>query len=156
MTLDAKITNLLQRIVVEHDWKFAIGVRIRFNNPSLLYQTYPQEWQDYYTKNALVMVDPTVRWGLQNTGYCTWSSLAEEDSEGVFAAAAKFGLNYGFAVSEGSPMDRSMGFFARSSGEFSESEMQEGDSLVKELHNLTDGFENWDPDDVAAARAIKL
>ena len=43
MTLDAKITNLLQRIVVVHDWKFAIGVRISFNNPSLLYQTYPQE-----------------------------------------------------------------------------------------------------------------
>ena len=156
MTLDAKISALLQRIVETRDWKFAIGVRIRFNNPSLLYQTYPQDWQDYYTKNALVMVDPTVRWGLQNTGYCRWSSLADQDSEGVFAAAAKYGLSHGFAVSEGSPMDRTMGFFARSSGEFTESEMQEGDALVKELHQLTEGFENLDPAEIAAARAIKL
>ena len=110
MTLNAKISNLLQRIVETDDWKFSIGVRIRFNNPSLLYQTYPQGWQDYYSKNALVMVDPTVRWGLQHTGVTSWAALTDQDSEGVFAAAAEHGLNHGFAVSEGSPKDRTMGF----------------------------------------------
>lgn len=102
------------------------------------------------------MVDPTVRWGLQHTGVTSWAALIDEDSEGVFAAAAKHGLNHGFAVSEGSPKDRTMGFFARSNGEFSEAEMAVGAALVRELHDLTEGFEDLDEAEIAAARAIKI
>ncbi len=47
---------------------YAIALHIRYTTPAFLFQTYPKEWMEYYSQNGLVLHDPTVRWGLANTG----------------------------------------------------------------------------------------
>jgi LuxR family transcriptional regulator len=43
-----QIQAQLDRLTAQSDWRFALGLIIRFNKPTLMYQTYPQDWLDYY------------------------------------------------------------------------------------------------------------
>ncbi|TMV71926.1 transcriptional regulator, partial [Thioclava sp. BHET1] len=96
-----KISQLLRYLSDISDWRFAIGVRIRFANPTLTYQTYPKAWIEYYDANHLLYQDPTIRWGMTHTGTATWAELADQDAAGVFDKAAAFGLRHGLIVSVG-------------------------------------------------------
>jgi len=71
---------------VVSDWRFALGLHVRFANPTLLYQTYPPEWIKYYNSEGLVFVDPAVRWAIANKGICDWSDLEAVDDHNVLAA----------------------------------------------------------------------
>jgi LuxR family transcriptional regulator len=109
-----EIKNQLQLLVAGGDWMFAVGLRIRFNHPSLLYQTYPEAWVAYYAQNGLLFADPAVLWGMTNIGICDWTELEAIDQAGVLRQARDFGLVHGVVVSVGDSSNRSLGFFARS------------------------------------------
>lgn len=142
----------LQLMSAISDWKFALGLHVRFANPTLLYQTYPQEWIDFYTANGLVFRDPTVRWAMTHTGICDWSELAEQDESNVFGQAAEFGLRYGKAVAVGDET-RSAGFFAHPSRRIEQAEVEEAHALLKELHDMTKGVELMPAEELKRLRA---
>ncbi|OOY18172.1 autoinducer binding domain-containing protein [Thioclava sp. DLFJ4-1] len=130
----------LQRLGEVSDWKFALGLHIRFANPTLLYQTYPQEWMNFYTANGLVFVDPTVKWAMTHTGICDWSELADQDESNVFGQAAEFGLRFGKAIAIGET-SRSAGFFTHPSRKIEDAEAEQARALLEELHEMTKGVE---------------
>ena len=105
------VRNILRDLNDHTGWRFAVGVRIRFANPTLLFQTYPQEWIDYYNDNALIFTDPTIRWGLSHTGVCDWDDLRADDGAGMMTKAAEHGLRFGIVVSVGDVGSRTLGFF---------------------------------------------
>lgn len=134
-----KINLELQRLVAVPVWRFAVGLRIRFNHPTLLYQTYPDDWIAYYAKNGLLFVDPTVRWGMTETGMVDWNDLASGDSAGVFRQAADHGLVHGIAISVGDHATRSLGFFAARERPISADERLLAQEVVTNLHEATEG-----------------
>ncbi len=149
------LRQLLQRLSDISDWKFALGLHIRFANPMLLYQTYPQAWIDYYNDEGLVFVDPTVRWAVANIGICDWSSLADQDQSNVLGQAAEYGLNYGKVVSIGRT-SRTFGFFTHSSHEIERSAIEEAQAILEELHEATQGVELLSEDELAPLRELNL
>ncbi|MBD3764123.1 MAG: autoinducer binding domain-containing protein [Rhodobacterales bacterium] len=131
------ISLQLQRVVANPVWRFAIGLRIRFNHPTLLYQTYPQDWVAAYAAEGLLLVDPAVRWGMTHLGLCNWADLAAEDEAGLFARAADHGLRHGIAVSVGDEGSRSIGFFARPDRAPDAAERALACDVMARLHDLT-------------------
>ena len=106
MTLTDQIRAQLDRLTAQSDWRFAIGLVIRFNKPTLMYQTYPQDWLDYYARNGLLFSDPILKWGMENFGICDWAVLRAQDAGGVMDRAATFGLVNGIIVSTGNEVSR--------------------------------------------------
>jgi len=149
-----KIDRQLQRLVAVPQWRFAIGLRIRFNHPTLLYQTYPEKWVSHYSRNGLLFVDPAVGWGMTNTGMVNWDDLTSSDPAGVFSQAAEHGLRHGIVVSVGELATRSLGFFASSDGPIPQNHRALADEVVQELHGLSQGMEEMDPADLAPFAAL--
>ncbi|MCE6953052.1 autoinducer binding domain-containing protein [Cereibacter sphaeroides] len=135
-----RVRELLSAVAARSDWHFAIGVRIRFANPTLLYQTYPEAWVNTYAEQALIFVDPTVRWGMEHPGICRWSELSDQDEAGVMAKAADFGLRYGIVVSVGEASARTLGFFCRPERELTDEEASFALETVQVLHDETSGI----------------
>ena len=152
--LASKTNGILDQLVKASDWRFAIGVRIRYSNPTLLYQTYPEDWLRLYDKEAMLLQDPTIMWGMTNIGVIDWTDLKTDDAAGVFDKAAKFGLKYGIAVSVGEPSQRTLGFFARASAPFSDEDKDKASELVKELHDATEGVLDIPDDELNKLRAL--
>jgi LuxR family transcriptional regulator len=149
-----RLNQLLQRLVAVPEWRFAIGLRIRFNHPTLLYQTYPEDWVAYYAQNALVFTDPAVAWGMTNNGVCVWDDLASTDAAGVLQLAARYGLNHGIVVSIGEVATRSLGFFASPKAPLSPDLRDLAQQVVEELHGITAGFEDLPSGELAPFRAV--
>ena len=135
-----EITEILDQFVSFSDWRFAIGVRIRYNNPTLIFQTYPEHWLKYYDAEALLLQDPTVIWGMTNTGLVDWEDLKAGDTAGVFDKAKPFGLRYGIAVSVGDPSQRTLGFVSSATSAFDDVQKEWALKQINALHNLTDGI----------------
>jgi LuxR family transcriptional regulator len=154
MTKLDTIKRLLQRLSEIADWRFAVGVRIRFANPTLLYRTYPQVWIDYYDQEGLVFIDPTVGWAIANTGICDWSDLIEQDPGNVFGRAVKYGLKYGKAVSIGESNARTFGFFSHAARKIEQSEIEEARDVLEQLHQATEGIEALSDQELSALRAL--
>ncbi len=155
MNRHQEIKDQLQRLVAAGEWKFAVGLRIRFNHPTLLYQTYPEEWVAYYTQNGLLFSDPAVLWGMTNTGICDWSGLESLDKAGVLRQARDFGLNYGIVVSVGDSSSRSMGFFARSDQAVTEAQRRIAQGAMSDLHASTEGLADAPPEELARLAGLK-
>jgi LuxR family transcriptional regulator len=149
-----RIDLQLQRLVAVSDWSFAIGLRIRFNHPTLLYQTYPEEWIAHYARNGLLFVDPAVGWGMTNTGICDWKDLVAADAAGVLEQAAEYGLLHGIVVSVGDMTTRSLGFFASATVPIAEPHRSLAQDVVLALHNETDGMTELSPSDLAPYIAL--
>ena len=149
-----RVDLLLQRLVAVPDWYFAIGLRIRFNHPILLYQTYPEDWIAHYARNGLLFVDPAVGWGMSNSGLCDWKDLVAGDSAGVLEQAAGYGLLHGIVVSVGDVMTRSLGFFASSKAPIAEQHRKLAQDVVLALHDETDGLADLAPRDLAPFLAL--
>lgn len=154
MKLTQKINLELQRLVAVEHWRFAIGLRIRFNHPTLLYQTYPEAWVAHYAKNGLLFVDPAVRWGMTHTGICDWRDLTSDDSAGVLQQAADHGLVHGIAISVGDSATRSLGFFASATTSITEQERVLAQEVVGALHEATDGVADLPPAELARLIAL--
>jgi LuxR family transcriptional regulator len=116
---------------------FAIALHVGFNSPKFLFQTYPSKWLKEYSENGLVMNDPTVHWGFENTGLIRWSDLSDMDETGVLKQAADHGLVYGLTWSTDSQGTRSIASFARSDRDFETAECDNLQKLAQTLHDKT-------------------
>lgn len=134
---NSPISELLASFDAVECLGFAVGLHVKFTSPTYLIQTYPVAWNEHYSKNGLVMGDPTVAWGFSNSGSVKWSALAENDPAGVLAAASEFGLRFGATVSVLENGSRSIAGFAREDREFSDDELPELERLTVALHAAT-------------------
>lgn len=149
------VTELLQRLSDQLDWKFALGLHIRFANPTLLYSSYPKAWVEHYSERGLAFVDPTVRWAIANVGICDWSEFTNHDTHDVMGQAAEHGLVHGKVVSIGQT-SRSFGFFAHPSRPIEDDAIESARSLLQQLHDATEGVEQMSATDLAPLRELSV
>jgi LuxR family transcriptional regulator len=116
---------------------FAVVLHLRFTAPTFLFQTYPKDWVDEYSRDGLLVRDPMVVWAFSNEGHVSWSDLAPRDEAGVLARAAAHGLRHGLAVSVERGGSRSMGGFARPDREFLPEEVARIEAALEQLHDDT-------------------
>ena len=126
---------------------FAIGLHLSFTTSKYIFQTYSKEWMDEYSEKGLILHDPTVRWGLENTGWIRWSDLRANDPGHVIDAAADFGLRYGVSISVASDDARSLGSFAATEKDFSEADIKHLSDRLRQMHDLTGDIEPDSADD---------
>lgn len=156
MTQQIEIRNALADLKKVATSGFALAFHVRYTTPTFLFQTYSKDWLDYYSRNGLVLSDPTVAWGFENTGAIGWSQLATSDSAGVLSKAAEFGLKFGttWAIEEGA--SRSIGSFARSDRDFSEAETAILSGYMESLHNATADIKDLSPETAAELRMMSV
>jgi LuxR family transcriptional regulator len=135
---------------------YAIALHVHFTTPKFLFQAYPADWTTYYTTNGLVMQDPTVRWGFENTGRIHWSELVPLDHAGVLARAAAHGMAYGFTIAADIAGSRSIASFARSDREFKGAEMDAIEAVLADLHRDTSQIERLAPETCEALRKMSV
>jgi len=116
---------------------FAIALHVRFTTPTFLFQTYPKDWIDYYSQNGLVMRDPTVHWGFENTGLVRWTELAERDDDAIIAKAREHGMRHGFTYAVEIDDSRTLTSFTRGDRDFTDAEMAQITTIVDQLHRET-------------------
>ena len=116
---------------------FAIGLHIRFTTPAFMFQTYPKDWAEEYSREGLAVQDPTVTWGFSNEGHIDWKDLEPLDEAGVLARARKHGLVHGLTVSLLREGSRSIGSFARSDRSFTPAEIERIVSDMVKLHETS-------------------
>ncbi len=135
---------------------FAIALHVRFTRPTYLFQTYAKPWMDHYTEAGLVMHDPVVRWGLQNTGRLRWSDLTEIDDAAVFAQARDHGLMNGAGIAIVLSGSRTIAAFARADREYTDEELEEFEDLLTRLHQATLGIERLSTRDQRALTELSI
>lgn len=150
------LPDLLTQLSEICDTGYALAIHIRFTRPSLLYQTYSQEWNEYYSQNGLMLYDPVVRWGLENTGLVRWDALLEDDPHQVLAKSREFGLRNGVTFAVGPASSRTISGFTRSGDPFDEEDLDVLSGLVDDIHSLTEGIEDLSEEEVAKLREIDL
>lgn len=119
------------------DAGFAMALHIRFTTPSFLFQSYSDAWHDYYSRNGLVMHDPTVRWGFENSGVVSWSKLAANDPMNVLGAAKDHGMAHGLTYATQASDSHSVASFSHSTREFDTAEQAELLAQVDRIHAET-------------------
>lgn len=129
--------NILRRLRQRSPAGFAIALHVEFTTPKYLFQAYDKDWLNHYSSKGLVMHDPTVRWGFDNTGAIRWSDLAEDDPMAVLTQAAEYGLRYGLTVAVDAAGSRSIASFARSDREMSDLDIAAISADVACLHKVT-------------------
>ena len=117
---------------------YFVGLHIRFAAPLMQFQTYSEEWADFYSQNGYALRDPTIAWGFSTTGACRWSSLPIPDPFNILKDAADHGLTYGLTVSYGPITSRTIASFARNDREFTDIEIEEISTTVRRLHDATE------------------
>ncbi len=80
----ATIAELIGLLHEESPAGFAIALHIRFSSPTFLFQSYPAAWSEEYTNKGLLMQDPTVAWGLTQTGAVRWSGEFSDSDSSFF------------------------------------------------------------------------
>lgn len=152
MTIETDITETLALLQKQVPAGFAMAFHVRFATPTLLFQTYPKTWSDYYSQNGLVMKDPTVAWGFGHLGTCRWSALDIEDPDGVMQQAADHGLRFGVTIAVEEANSRSFASFAHAAEEFTDGEIDGFLDHVTRLHRKTAELEKLSPE---ASRHLK-
>jgi LuxR family transcriptional regulator len=153
MTTDFR--SLLPELKQAYPAGFAIALHFRFTSPALLLQAYDPVWIETYSREGMVMHDPTVSWGLRNFGTKRWDDLPISDiaEEQVLTAARAHGLIHGFTVAVGDPAARSVASFARGDRPATDAEIAAAADCVARLHALTaDGVRPTKQDRTALAR----
>ena len=146
------VSQALKALGAICDRGFALAVHIRLIRPTLLYQTYAQDWVEHYSVQGYMLTDPTVLWGLKHTGSIRWSDLAGKDPAGVFRDALTFGLMNGYTYATGPVSSRTIASAAKSGVDFTKAERDLIERLVDAIHVATDGFEHFP---VAVQEALK-
>lgn len=144
MNAQRGIVAAVDRLIVWAPAGFAMGFHIRLITPSFMFQTYPRSWNDIYVRKGLLMRDPTVLWGFDNTGVALWSDLADLDTENVMGQAAEHGICHGFTYATDAGDSRSITSFARSDRPFAEDEILGIRTEVDLIHDLTGGLSTLD------------
>jgi LuxR family transcriptional regulator len=135
---------------------FAIALHINFASPKYLLQSYPKEWMDHYSREGLVMQDPTVRWGFSHSGAKRWSDLVDDDPAGVIAAANGYGLAYGVTVAMEPETSRTVASFARDDREFDDVEIATLSKALASLHEATREIEALSPEVHASMKQMSI
>ena len=119
---------------------YFVGLHIRFAAPLMQFQTYPQEWSDFYSQNGYALRDPTIAWGFSTTGACRWSSLPIPDPFSILKDAAFHadqphvpGLRVAQQVAGAAHVE-----VARADRELSDAEIEEISTTVRRLHDMTE------------------
>jgi len=148
MSQASHLGPILARLRETYPIGFAIALHIKFTAPAYLFQAYGSDWIDVYTREGMVMHDPTVRWGFGNMGTIRWEDLpvGDEAAAKVMETAAEHGLKYGFTVAVGSPAQRSVASFARDDRAPTDDEIQSATDDVALLHTLTSDGPSLTPD----------
>lgn len=116
---------------------YAVALHVRFAAPTYLFQTYGSDWIEYYSRRGFVLHDPTVHWGLANSGICNWDDLEAQDPKGILAAARKHGMTYGFAIALDTDNSRSVGNFTRNDRPHTADEVKTIQQIMQDLHKRT-------------------
>lgn len=150
--------SLLPELKRAYPVGFAIALHIRFTSPALLLQAYDPVWIETYSREGMVMHDPTVSWGLRNFGAVRWDDLPQPDAAGgrVLTAARAHGLIHGFTVSVGEPTSRSVASFARDDRPATTEEIATATRQVSFLHQMTADGASPSKSDRTALAALSI
>lgn len=140
-----RIAEILARLRAAHPVGFAIALHFEYAAPKYLLQSYDADWLDTYTREGLVLHDPTVRWGLAHTGAIRWTALADTDDARVLERAAAHGLRFGVTLSLDAQGTRSGAGFARADREVNDAEIAWLTDDLAALHRLTHTLESVTP-----------
>lgn len=136
---------------------FAIVLHMRLSRPRFLFQNYPEEWVDIYSREVLVLQDPTVRWAMTcGVGIRTWGSFKGEDRAGLLDRAARYGLKFGAtwaAQRDGLP---SFGGIARKDRDFTEAELLRAGEILDEIHDMTASLDEFEDEGEGKLRDISV
>jgi len=156
MNRKESIAALLHQLDQRSPAGFAIALHVRFTRPTYLFQTYAKPWADHYTEAGLVMHDPVVRWGLQNTGRLRWSDLTAIDYAAVFEQARDYGLMNGAGIALVLGESRTIAAFARADREYTDEELAELETWLARLHHATGGLERLSARDQRALTELSI
>ncbi len=156
MDENTKISRLLGQLDDLCPSGYAIALHIRYTTPTFLFQTYPKDWMEYYSQNGLVLHDPTVRWGLTNTGTRYWHALRDDDAMGVFEKAEKFGMRYGFVRALMNGKSRTVASFARGDRDYSDDEVAQISEILDLLDRKTADPEALPADERAELKRLSI
>ena len=117
------------------DTGYAFALHIRFTRPTTMIRTYSETWLAEYSEKGLMIQDPVVIWGMQNSGLVYWKD--PPDPMGVISGAARHGIMNGLTCSVGPASSRSISGFSRSSGPFSAEEAAHLLALTEKMHAVT-------------------
>lgn len=140
-----EVASYLSQLGQLCDTGFALAIHIRLTAPSLMYQTYKPEWAEHYSTKDYMLSDPVVHWGLTHTGRVIWSSLLDNDPEGVIPAAVSFGLTHGWTYALGPANSRTIAGLTRSGRPHNAEEIARIEAIVDGLHEATEGFDDFSP-----------
>jgi LuxR family transcriptional regulator len=134
----------------------AIGLHILFTAPRYMFQSYPKRWMDEYSTSGLIMLDPTIRWGMNNVGWIHWGDLEAIDDHGVLERAMDFGIMNGVTISIMIDGSRSIASFARSDRDYETDEIADLEAVFAELHRATADVERLNDDDRSALKDLSV
>ena len=138
MSSRADINAALRKLGKTAPSGYFVGLHIRFAAPLMQFQTYSDEWSEFYSANGYALRDPTIAWGFSTTGACRWSSLPIPDPFNILKDAADHGLTFGLTLSCGPISSRTIASFARDDREFIDDEIAEISTTVRRLHEITE------------------
>ena len=154
MSSRADINAGLQKLGKLAPAGYFVGLHIRFAAPLMQFQTYAQEWADFYSQNGYALRDPTIAWGFSTTGAIRWSMMPIPDPFGIMADAARYGLVNGIVVSCGPLKSRTIACCAHDMREFTNDEIEAISTLVRRLHDITEPPESLTKAQQEALRCI--
>lgn len=135
---------------------FAMALHINFTTPTYLYQTYNKGWMEEYTRSGFHLIDPNVRWGLENDGLISWDELETMEGGIVIERARANGMRFGNAAATSLNGSKSIAGLARSDRDFTEAELTRLSALLDEIHELTASDPESDGSFEAALRQLSV
>ncbi len=138
MYLQNGIDDLLDKLAPLAPSGYFVGLHIRFASPLIMFQTYDPEWTNIYTEKGYALRDPMIAWGFGDDGAIRWSEINVPDTFGIMEQAKDFGLKFGVAVSCGPLNSRTIAGCARDDREFHTDEMLAIETIIKELHQISE------------------
>lgn len=157
MSEHTKIVDILEALHAEYPAGFAAALHIRMATPRYMFQAYARDWTETYSREGMVVNDPTALWGFRNTGAIRWSELDVPDPHRIMErAATEAGLRYGFTVAMVREGTRSIASFARTDREATDADLVRETERLRQLHCATRALEALSPDDHARLRAIAV
>lgn len=156
MERQIRISEILRELEQDCPGGFALAFHIKYATPDFLFQTYPSDWIEVYSHRGLVMQDPTVRWGFENTGWIRWSDLTGQDDAGVLALAAEHGLSHGVCHATDAGESRSVASAARGDREYTDAEIAAFCALTEEIHELTADLDSLSPQIAEELRRMSI
>ena len=152
----ATVATLLSELDALSPAGFAIALHIKYTTPTLLFQTYPTKWVEYYTAHGLVLHDPAVRWGFENTGAIRWRDQVDDDPFGVIEQARRHGMTHGVTLAVFRKKSRTVAAFSRSDRDFLDYEIDQLGFRLDQLHDETYGIETLSEAEMTALKKMSV